>query len=216
MPWSWSYSVSGTNKVRKVSGNRDLLDVLYLAQRGSAEALGELLEGCRQYLLLVANAELDPKLRAKVGGSDIVQDTMLAAQQHFVDFRSSTEAELLAWLRRILLNRLEALRRQYFQTEKRCLDRELSLDGRSFSSFEPGLVANTVSPSSHAIRREEAQLLDRALSRLPERDRLVIQLRHIERLSFEQIARQLDLSTPATRQLWGRCIQRLQRELKDV
>lgn len=40
------------------------------ARQGSPEALGGLLEECRQYLLLVANRELRLEWQAKVGPSD--------------------------------------------------------------------------------------------------------------------------------------------------
>jgi len=50
------------------------------ARLGSKEALGQMLEGCRQYLLLVANEQFDPDLQDKLGPSDIVQETFLDAQ----------------------------------------------------------------------------------------------------------------------------------------
>src|SRR5689334_22576253 len=76
------------------------------ARRGSQEALGRLLEGCRQYLLLVANEQLDAELRDKLGPSDLVQDTFADAQHDFPQFHGHTRQQLLAWLRRILLNNL--------------------------------------------------------------------------------------------------------------
>jgi hypothetical protein len=65
---------------------------------------GPLLDSCRQYLLLVANQELHCHLQAKVGFSNLVQVTFLKAHRHFETIARTTEAELLAWLRRILLN----------------------------------------------------------------------------------------------------------------
>ena len=51
------------------------------ARGGSREALGEALESCRAYLLLVANRELDDDLQAKGAPSDLVQETFLEAQR---------------------------------------------------------------------------------------------------------------------------------------
>src|SRR5262249_13094013 len=56
---------------------------LALARGGSPEALGQLLELCRRYLLQVANAELETLLQAKAGASDLVQETFLEAQRVF-------------------------------------------------------------------------------------------------------------------------------------
>ena len=38
---------------------------------------GRLLDGCRQYLLMIANQVIGPEIRAKVGASDLVQDTFV-------------------------------------------------------------------------------------------------------------------------------------------
>ncbi len=59
------------------------------AQNGSREALGRLLDGCRQYLLLIANQELHTDLRGKVAPSDIVQETYLDAQRDFPTFEGA-------------------------------------------------------------------------------------------------------------------------------
>src|SRR5262245_49915002 len=90
------------------------------AQNGSGDALGELLQACRHYLLLVAEQNLDSDLRDKVAASDLVQDTCLEALRDFGrQFRGDTEEELLAWLKRILLNNLANQVRRYRGTEMR-------------------------------------------------------------------------------------------------
>ena len=58
-------------------------DWLQAARDGSREAMGNLLEACRAYLLLVANRELAADLRAKGGASDLVQDTFLEGHRNF-------------------------------------------------------------------------------------------------------------------------------------
>ena len=66
------------------------------AQAGSREALGQVLEACRAYLLLIAREELDPALQAKGGASDLVQQTFLEAQRDFARFQGDSRS-LLAW-----------------------------------------------------------------------------------------------------------------------
>src|SRR6516162_3607856 len=101
--------------------------LLAAARAGSAEALGKALETCRRYLLLVAERRLDPKLRAKGGASDLVQETFLEAQRDFDAFRGTSEAELLAWLSRLLLNNVGNFARRYRGTDKRDVGREVVL-----------------------------------------------------------------------------------------
>ena len=74
-------------------------DLIAQARAGSAEALGQLLVTYQRYLLLVAERELDPDLRAKGSASDLVQETFLEAQRDFARFQGSSRDELRAWLR---------------------------------------------------------------------------------------------------------------------
>lgn len=60
----------------------------------------------RDYLAMVAGAHLDPRLRAKVDVSGVIQQTLLEAYQKHAQLRVEHPAQELAWLRRILRNRL--------------------------------------------------------------------------------------------------------------
>jgi RNA polymerase sigma-70 factor (ECF subfamily) len=176
-------------------------------------ARGRLFESFRGYLLMVAREEIDPELQAKGGASDLVQETFLEAHRDFDQFRGTTEAELLAWLRRLLLNNAANFTRRYRGTEKREVGREVPLgpDGSS----APGLVppAADPSPSWHLGQQEQADALLRALDRLPEDYRRVLLLRHQEGRSFAEIADLLGRSTNAIHKLWARAVERLQQEL---
>jgi RNA polymerase sigma-70 factor (ECF subfamily) len=184
------------------------------AQAGSREALGQVLEACRAYLLLIAQQELEPALQAKGGASDLVQQTFLEAQRDFVRFQGTTHEELLAWTRRLLLNNLANFRRDY-QRDKRRVTREVALPGGdSESRPDGGLPAGTPTPSVEAMRDEQRQALERAVERLPEDYRRVVQLRYREERSFEEIAALMQRSPNAVRKLWARAIERLQQELE--
>lgn len=186
------------------------------ARGGCSTALGELLESCRYYLLAVGNEELDPGLAAKVGVSDLVQDTFLDAQRDFHGFQGLTRTELLAWLRRILLNNLLNQARRYHQTVKRQLSREVSLQASTTSSLGANRVAaSTSSPSRILMDREEAVQLEKALQRLSQDQREVIFLRNQLGLSFVEIGAQTQRSADAARHLWARGIERLQQELES-
>src|SRR5262245_47225455 len=91
------------------------------ARGGSLEALGQALEQCRDYLLQVGNAELDARLQGKAGASDLVQETFLVAQRIFDRFQGSSQPNLRAWLRAILLHKIAKLRQRYGGTRKRQL-----------------------------------------------------------------------------------------------
>src|SRR4051812_39065848 len=106
--------------------------LLLAARRGSSEALGELLENCRRYLLTIARRELDPDLNGKGSASDLVQDTFLEAQRDFNQFDGTDDAALCHWLRQLLLNNLKNFRRHY-RAAKRRSDLEVSFTGEDNS-----------------------------------------------------------------------------------
>jgi RNA polymerase sigma-70 factor (ECF subfamily) len=188
---------------------------LAAARAGSSEALGQLLEGCRGYLLLVAERELDPDLRAKGGASDLVQEALVDAVRDFARFEGDTEAALLAWLRRLLLHNLTDFTRLYRDTDKRQVGREVPLAaGDSSERRGPTPGADILSPSGQAMQHEQAAALERALDRLPEDYRRVLTLRYLEGRSFAEIGRLMQRSANAARKLWTRAVEHLQQELE--
>src|SRR5262245_25186219 len=184
------------------------------ARAGSREALGQALEACRNYLLRVANRELDADLLAKGRASDRVQDTFLEAQRDFAQFQGDTADELRNWLLRLMRNNAINFARHYRGTAKRQLDREQALPTESPSAAPgAGLAAPVPTPSALAMAHEKAQAVEAALARMPDDYRRVIVWRYQEDRSFEEIARLLDRSENAVRKLWFRAIERLQQEL---
>jgi RNA polymerase sigma-70 factor (ECF subfamily) len=198
------------NQNTNSSQNGRLAALLHAWRAGSEEALGELLISCERYLLLLASQQLESELQAKGGASDLVQETFLEAQRDLPGFIGTTEAELLAWLQKILTNNVANFRRRYRQTAKRRASQEMSLD----SSLPAGkrrdmIVSDSTSPSGRAARLEEAEMLNRALEQLTRDYRQVVQLRHQEQLTFKEIGQRMNRSPDAARMLWGRAIERL-------
>lgn len=186
------------------------------ARGGSLEALGQVLEACRGYLLGIAGRRLSADLRGKGGASDLVQQTFLDAQCQFERFQGASEKELLAWLRQILLYNLAHFQRRFRATGKRDMGREAPLPGET-SSTDGGadLATQTPSPSEQMVAREEAEAVQRALEHLPEEQRQVLALRHQEQLTFEEIGRRLGRSISGARALWLRAVERLNDELEN-
>ena len=63
----------------------DFAGMLDRARAGSREALGQILDACRAYLVVIARAGRDPALQAKANPSDMVQETFLEAQRDFTN-----------------------------------------------------------------------------------------------------------------------------------
>ncbi|MCC6492329.1 MAG: sigma-70 family RNA polymerase sigma factor [Pirellulales bacterium] len=189
-------------------------DAPFAARLLIAEDLGELLEGCRQYLELIAAAEVGGDLRAKLGVSDLVQETFLEAQKDIGRFHGGSRDELLAWLRKILLHRLCHVYAQYRGTGKRDVARECRPRQTSLNILEQLFDPEQTSPSGHAVRAEKIARVRQAVGRLPAASRKVVLLRYRDRLTFSEIAAKVGRSPNAVRMLWHRAIDRLADELE--
>lgn len=195
----------------------DLQRLIDSARRGSRPALGRLLEAYRQYLHLMARLQIDRHLQAKLSASDIVQETFLQAQQAFPQFHGTQEGELMAWLRKILASRL-ANAALHFRAARRDMNLERRLDAdldNSSQQLGRRLVVPTSSPSASAQRREQSVLLADALGELPTHYREVIVLKHLEGLSFTDIAQRMDRTVASVKNLWARGLTKLRVQMGD-
>jgi RNA polymerase sigma-70 factor (ECF subfamily) len=195
---------------------QDCEQLLLLVRAGDHGALGRLLERYRAYLTLLARLQIGRRLQGKSDPADMVQETFLEAARHFSAFRGESEPELTAWLRGILAGCLGHLIRRYYGTQARDVRLERALEddlGRSSQAVECGLVAQGSTPSQRASRREQAVLLADALDRLPPDYREVIILRHLEGLTFPEVAARMNRSVDSVEKLWVRALPRLRRAL---
>ena len=130
---------------------------------GREEALGTLLELYRNYLKLLAGTEISLHLQTRANPSDVVQDTFFEACRDFKQFRGTTEAEFLAWLRRILVRNLARLVERHVLTKNAINDASCHWISwrlrwrRSSSRLETALVAPVTSPSTQLHNRERSR-----------------------------------------------------------
>jgi RNA polymerase sigma-70 factor (subfamily 1) len=184
----------------------DFLRLLRAAQAGSAEALGWLFEAARPRLHHAASHRIEPGLLPKNSPSDLVQDAMLDACASIKNFKGHSQEEFDAWLRRILLNKVNNFRRAYRDREKR----EIGRESRLSSSDSGGPV-----PDDQAAHDERMATVRRAMSRLPRRHRRVLAMRFWQKLSYEDIGAHENRSPEAARKLCTRALRKLARALDN-
>jgi RNA polymerase sigma-70 factor (ECF subfamily) len=168
----------------------------------------------RDYLRLLARTQLGPRLRVKLDASDVAQQVILRAHEARAQFRGTTEAEKLAWLRAILASVLAAVVRR-FEAGVRDVGRERSLEGdleRSSARLAGLLAAEQTSPSQRAERGEDLLRLSAALARLPRDQREVVELHHLNGLSVAEVADEMGRTRQAVVGLLFRGLKKL-REL---
>ena len=192
-----------------------------LARAGDRTACELLFARYQPYLLVLARGQLGRHLRGKCDASDLVQQTLLEAFRDFAHFQGQREAELLAWLRRVLANNLYNETRR-FATQARAAEREISLDqiraGLDQSSL---LLAQQVpaggpTPVQDAVRREQSVQVAAALARLPEDYQTVLILRVFEDLSADEVATRMNRTAGAVRMLQMRALSALKEAMESL
>lgn len=206
--------------MQRMSADSDssLVELLNRARDGDDAARDRLFERCRNYVAVVARAHVEGWMQAKVDASDLVQQTLLEAHRCFIDFRGTTEAEWLAWLKQILAHNTTDFIRRYRSTEKRQVRKEVPLyvrtAGGSGEYFrDPGDPGE--SPSQMVARREREIEVAEAISRLSADHQEVILLRNLQRLPFSEVAKRMNRSRPAVQMLWMRALRKLHGLLEE-
>ena len=193
-------------------------DLLRQARSGDQHALGEMLQSYRKYLIVLARSGLHHHMQGKADPADLVQEVSLAASDSFSDFRGHLAEEFAGWLRGILSNVLAMQLRKYLGTQKRDprLEQALHQGIHSASSFlHSGLAGDFTSPSQHFARNEAFLRMAEALENLPDHYREVIVLRHVDNLSFTEVAKQMDRSVDSVEKLWVRALAKLKQSIGD-
>ena len=189
--------------------------VMTRARRGDREAIGDVVDQCRGYLMAIAHGELDETIRGKIGVSDVVQETLLRAQKKLPDFRGESRNQLFGWVRKILLHHIADVRKAYRGTDKRRVDREVALNHIMDASGDAlvQLAVDTATPGRGAVAAEELAKLKAAISSLSDEQRMVLTLRTWERLPFAEVGQRMGRSPDSARMLWSRAVKELTRQL---
>ncbi len=151
------------------------------------------LERVRPYLRLLAQAHLGDPLKRKVDASDVVQQTLLQAHQNRDQFKGSDEAQLVAWLKKILQHRLIDMAR-HWKGLKRDMGRDVDLEQKvndSFRRVDDWLAASQTSPSMAAHNKDMLIQLAAAVEKLPDNLRDVVVMHHLQGMKLVEIAKEV-------------------------
>ncbi len=169
----------------------DEAELIEQARWGDEAALGSLLDVRRVTLRQLAENGLPDRIKARVDASDIVQQTCLSVFRQIAAFQGKDPAQFEAWIRQIHERNIQNAIRDQLRTQKRGDGREEALDGKELDE------SGQISPSGHAMQREEAFRLAALLNRLPVEERDVLRLRYILGRTLADIAKELQLTREA-------------------
>lgn len=179
------------------------------------ESDGASLDGFRSYLRLLANMQLDKRVRSKVDASDIVQQTLMQAHKAREQFRGENDAQRAAWLRQILARNLMHATRDMTR-DKRDVRREQSMQAaldQSSMRLERLLSNDESSPSMKVNRNEQVLLIAKAIEDLPEPQREALLLHYLEQKTLPEIAEAMNRTRGSVAGLVRRALEGLRSTL---
>ncbi len=132
---------------------------------------------------------------------DLLQDTFMKVWKGLANFRE--ESQLYTWLYRIATN--EALsflknKRKKYLLPIVDVEKELSSDLEGDSYFDGDELQNS---------------LQKAILKLPEKQRLVFNMRYFDEIKYEDMAKILDTSVGALKASYHHAVKKLENMLKD-
>jgi len=182
---------------------------------GDVKAFEQLFALYRPNLCRAVARRLDPKLRARIDPSDVVQDTQLEAFQRFADYLERRPMPFRLWLWKTALQRLLKVQRRHTEAARRAVGRELVQADQFLPPLDTQLPAASPSPSQNVAGAERAQRVRQGLKQLPKSDQDIVEMRTFEGFSFEEVASFLDIAPAAARKRYGRALLRLRRILLE-
>jgi len=198
----------------------ELTESMYLvgrAQAGDREALDHLLTRYQDRLRRIVRVRLGPRLSGHVEVMDIVQETCEVAARRIEHLELHSPASILHWLSRIAENKIRDAYHYHF-AQKRDRRRDQRIDARrgdESSAALPALQGSTTRPDERAWKKELREILDEALSTMPEDQREVILQRDYCGADWEDVARVLKRpNVHAVQELHRRAWIRLRRLVK--
>lgn len=165
-------------------------------------SVGSLLNRYRNYLASLAKSNMPMDLQAVGGVSDLVQETYFNAVRDWDTFRGDSDAELRSWLRSILLHKTTNFVHRFRQEAKQQVEQVVPLVGQLISSETPSFLL---------MQEEEQQHLASTYAQLDDEEKEIVQWRHRDQLSYEEMGMKLQCSPEAARKRWARVILRWQR-----
>lgn len=140
---------------------------------------------------------------------DLVQEALVKAFKNLESYNSNYAFS--TWLYRITTNHtIDYLRKKKLQTTS--IDKPIKTRDGELSIELPDDNAET---DRAIIRRQRKKIITNAIENLPDKYRQVIEMRHIEELSYQEISDQLDLPLGTVKAHIFRAREMLYKALKD-
>ncbi len=189
-------------------------DALRAAGEEREERLGGLVEAHRRRLLNMVHLRMDPRLKARLGASDVIQDVYVDVVRRIDEYLEGPEIPFFLWLRLLTAQKIVDLHRVHLHAQKRDVRRQA--DGRISGHPEATSIAlvdhlmgQGTTPSQALARQELRHQAIELLDDMKPDDRAILVLRHFEELSNAEAAAELGIGEAAASKRYVRALARL-------
>ena len=193
--------------------------LLRRAGEGDGRAMQELLMRHRERLHRMVAVRMDPRLARRLDPSDVIQEAMADASRRLPEYLGRRDCAFYPWLRGLAWDRLIDLHRRHIDAQCRSVEREthreMRMSNASTMMLAERLAASGTSPSGRMLKEELRQRVQRALDHLGPQGREVVTLRHLEQLSFREVADTMGVTEAAAQSRYRRAVERLHELLSD-
>lgn len=200
-------SDSGNNSKRDDASQSSLQDETYVkdALKGDQRAYQKLTEKYRRPLQF----HVSKMVKESEQVEDLVQEALVKAFDNLESY--NTNYAFSTWLYRITTNHtIDYLRKKKLKTTS--IDKPIKTGDGELTIELPDDDAET---DRAIIKRQRKKIITAAIKNLPDKYRTVIEMRHIEELSYHEISEQLDLPLGTVKAHIFRAREMLYKALKD-
>lgn len=157
------------------------------AVSGDRDAAGDVIRRYEARVRDHIHRRLGPGLRRRADTEDLLQSTLTLVVRDLPSLEYRGEKAFVAWLSAVAERQI-LMKARFHRADRRDLRKEERLTGRA------GIAQGRTSPSQGAVREELATSLREAISRLPDRERRVVELHSLEGQTFEAVAQEVGLA----------------------
>jgi len=187
----------------------ELEDLLKRAAAGDKQAAEELVERYDAPLRAAIRRRLGGQLRRRLDTDDIFQSAFVEALDRLAGFEYRSEKEFIGWLAQVAERRIQMQARRH-GADKRDIGKDRVLMTRD------DRAAELTAPPDRAHKGDVHARLKKAIKKLPEQERRVVEMHTVEGRSFGEIAAALGLKNKDEPRYVFRCaLKKLSVDLQD-
>ena len=188
-----------------------------LKEKGE-EALAEYFMQNRNRLHRMISMRMDQRLAQRVDASDVLQEGFVDAAKRIQEYVDNPSMPLFVWIRFLVGQKLAAVHRWHFNTQKRDPRREELAASQKMPTVDSQILAqefsaSVTSPSEAVSKAEVTKKMLEVLETLEPMDREILVMRHFEELSNNEAAAELEITKGTASKRYVRALTKLNKAM---